>query len=343
MSLRKLASIQKILDIQPILGADKIERLSVLGWYCASQKGTFKVGDLCVYFEPDSMIPKRSWSEWLFKGNDSNKETVRLRTIRLKNQISQGLCLPISILTAKDSELANTALHESEDVTDILEIKKYEPPIPAEIGGIAKGKFPEFLEKTDEDRIQIVPAVLERHKGKAFYYTEKIDGASMTVHFRDNEFGVSMREWELKDSETNSLWKVAKELQLLEKLGSVGKNIAVQGEIYGEGIQKNKYKKRGQHFAIYNVFDIDKREFYSFKEFERFCRDLELTTVPIIDEIVLDHTLDELVSMSVGSSKINPEAMKEGLVFRPIIEERDPQLGRLSFKVLNPEFLMKYE
>ena len=93
--MRKLASIQKIIDITPIEGADKIELVKLLGWQCVSKKGEFKINDLCVYFELDSIIPRKPWSEFLFK---TTSDSYRLRSVKLKGALSQGLALPITIL-----------------------------------------------------------------------------------------------------------------------------------------------------------------------------------------------------------------------------------------------------
>src|ERR1700744_3519324 len=125
-NMRKLASIQMIRSLEPIEGADAIEKATVLGWQLVVKKGEFRVGDLCIYCEIDSVMPDRPEFEFL------RPRGMRIKTIRLRGQVSQGICLPVSILPA------GTVLEENIDCTDILEITKYEPPIPACLGGVAK-------------------------------------------------------------------------------------------------------------------------------------------------------------------------------------------------------------
>jgi len=90
--MRKLVHIEKINEILPIEGADKIELVKVLSWQCIAKKGEFKVGDLCVYHEIDSVCPETDNYEFL------RSRKFRIRTIKMKGELSQGLALPISIL-----------------------------------------------------------------------------------------------------------------------------------------------------------------------------------------------------------------------------------------------------
>ena len=139
--MRKLASIQRIKALEPIPDADSIEKATVLGWQLVVKKGEFQVGDLCVYCEVDCLLPDRPEFEFL-KNRGS-----RIRTIRLRGQVSQGICFPLSILPA------GTPIEEDLEVTELLDIVKFEPPIPACLAGIQKGEFPSFIPKTDETRV----------------------------------------------------------------------------------------------------------------------------------------------------------------------------------------------
>ena len=170
MATRKLVTIQKISDLKPIENADAIECAGVLGWHVVVKKGEFKIGDPCVYFEIDSLLPVVSEFAFLSKSgvkksyaDGKEYEGYRLKTIRLRGQISQGLCLPISILDGKkyptDSR-KNPVYQTGTDVTSLLGVVKYEPVIPANLSGQAKGLFPGFIPKTDETRIQFCPKVL---------------------------------------------------------------------------------------------------------------------------------------------------------------------------------------
>ena len=228
---RKLATIRIIDDIRPIEGADMIELVTVGGWNVVVAKEVgHKVGDHVVYCEIDSFLPIREEFEFLRKSSYKkmgDQEGFRLKTIRLRGQVSQGLILPMSVF----GDFGWTA-YEGLDVTEKLGIVKYEPPIPAELSGKVKGSFPSFIPKTDEERIQNLTKEYQEWKYQSkhlFYVTEKLDGSSATYYFKDGEFGVCSRNLELLETEGNSFWKVARELDLENKMKSLGKNVSFQG------------------------------------------------------------------------------------------------------------------
>jgi len=332
---RKLASIQKVLDVQPIPNADAIEVLTVLGWKVVAKKGEFKVGDLVVYFEVDSILKESPEVEFLRKSN------FRIKTIKLRGQVSQGLCLPLSILDTLDHRLPPV---EGDDFTERLGVQKYEVYVPAQLAGTVKGNFPSFLSKTDEMRIQAVPELLFKHQLKKFYVSEKVDGSSMTVYLNQDEFGVCSRNLDLKETEGNSFWKVARELDLENKLRSLRRNVALQGELLGPGVQGNKYKLMKLGYYVFNAYDIDTGLHFNYPDLAQIVAYLSLTNVPFIsDSYVLPATVDELVEYSKGKSLLNKDTHREGVVFRPVVNEYSEELrGRLSFKCINPDFLLKY-
>lgn len=332
--MRKLASIQKIKAIETIEGADAIEKAFVLGWQLVIRKGDFNVGDLCVYCEIDSVMPDKPEFEFVrTRGN-------RIKTIRLRGQISQGICFPLGILPE------GTEILEDLDVTDLLGVTKFEPPVPANLAGTVKGMFPTFIPKTDETRVQVLEKVLNTYAGTVCYVTEKLDGSSVTFYLRDGEFGVCSRNLDLKFSEENSMWKFAIANRLEEKLKALTRNIAIQGEIIGEGIQKNKYKLRAQAIYFFNVFDIDAYRYLSLNEVKGLLAELELKMVPVLEE---DYFLEDSVEALIGKSKmrsvLNKDTIAEGIVIRPVEEKIDREVlqGRISFKAINPDFLIKYD
>ena len=335
--MRKLATIQKIKDLQPIAGADRIERATVLGWHVVVKKGDFQVGDYCVYCEIDSLLPEKPEFEFL------RPRKFRIKTVRLRKQISQGIAFPTSIL----DDYEDVEIKEGADVTDLIGVKKYEPPIPITMSGNVKGAFPGFIPKTDEIRIQSMPDVLTRseNRGKRCYVTEKIDGTSATYYLKDGEFGVCSRNLELRESEKNIHWIAARQYDLAARLRGLNQNIAIQVEIIGPKIQKNKYALAKPQLMVFNVFDINRYEFLSYEDFVSFTETLKLETVPILrDDYVLGQDdVDSLVRMSEGKSVVNPKILREGIVIRSVVETRDPEIGRLSFKVINPLFLLKFE
>jgi len=226
------------------------------------------------------------------------------------------------------------------DVTEELGITKYEPPIPAELAGEVKGAFPSFLIVTDEIRIQSLPNIPIEYANQKFVVTEKLDGSSTTIYLKDNELGVCGRNWEYFESSTNSFWKFVRQNSLEKKLKELGRNLGLQGEIIGEGIQKNKYKLKGQTIRFFRIFDIDKYEFLPYEEMvDIIVNQFKLETVPILDwNYILPNNVDEILAHAQGKSILNPQIEREGVVF---VKHEPKNQGRLSFKAISNKFLIE--
>ena len=355
---RKLASIRVISNLSPIEGADKIETATIDGWKVVVAKDVgHKVGDKVIYCEIDSFLPIRDEFEFLRKSSYKkmgSEEGFRLKTIKLRGQVSQGLILPLSVLKSTDIVKVTTVKTEwgnqyelfaedgepmvevGDDVTEVLGIVKYEPPIPAELSGKVKGVFPSFLRKTDEERVQNLTKEYENYKllGRKFYVTEKLDGSSATFYYKDGVFGVCSRNLELLETEGNTFWKVARELDLENKLRDFGVNISLQGELIGEGIQGNPYKIKGQTVKFFNLFDIDLHVYHSLAHLDRALGIMGLKMVPIVDEFFnLPDTIEELLKYTEDKSILNSNFDREGVVIRS--NDRT-----ISFKVISNKFLL---
>lgn len=326
--MRKLASIQRIISLDPIPNADAIMKATVLGWQLVVKKNEFDPGDLCVYVEIDSVLPEVEAFEFL-----RNKK-FRIRTIKMRGQISQGICFPLSILPE------GIEITEDMDVTDILNISKYEPPIPASLTGVMKGNFPSFIPKTDETRVQVLQKLLYKYEGEKCYITEKLDGTSVTYYIRDGVFGVCSRNMDLIESDENTYWKMARAMDIENKLRNLGKNIAIQGELVGESIQGNKLKIKGQTVFFFNVFLIDEYRYASYNEWKDILENqLELATVPVLStSYILETDISAILKMSEITSTLCPEVIAEGIVIRLLQSDE-----HVSFKAINNEFLLKYE
>jgi len=260
-----------------------------------------------------------------------DQEGFRLKTIKLRGQVSQGLILPMSVF----GDFSWTA-YEGLDVTNRLGIVKYEPPIPAELSGKIKGGFPSFLHKTDEERVQNLVKEYGEYKFTSthqFYMTEKLDGSSATFYMNEGEFGVCSRNLELLETEGNTFWKVARELDLENKLKDKG-NICLQGELIGEGIQGNPYKIKGQNVHFFNAFDIDKQTRLGINEFLVLLDEMELVSVPILDvAMLLPDTVTGMLELAEGKSRLNDKTEREGVVVRSLD-------NTISFKAISNKFLL---
>lgn len=344
-NLRKLASIRIISEILPIEGADAIELAIVDGWKVVVAKNVgHKVGNKVVYCEIDSFLPIEPEFEFLRKTSFKKMggtEGFRLKTIKLRGQLSQGLIIPlgdaIEVMKRKNGEVYFEMLEVGMNVSELLGIQKYEPPIPAELAGKVKGMFPSFLRKTDEERIQNLKEEFEEYKtsDKVFYVTEKLDGSSATFYMYNEEFGVCSRNLDLYETEGNTFWKVARELDLENKMKNFGGNFSLQGELIGEGIQGNPYNIKGQTVRFFNVFDIDAGEYLPLNEFKFIIEDLGLETIPILSEEfdLSNFTIDELLNLADSKSQLNPNFDREGVVIRSTDRT-------ISFKVISNKFLL---
>jgi len=339
---RKLAAIQRIEEVRDIENADAIQAYRVLGWWVVDKKDAYKVGDLVIYLSIDSWIPTEI-APFLSKGKEPSiydgVKGERLRTVRLRGQISQGLLLPLNQVW-KEWTPENIATHVSEgdDVADMLGIKKWEPPIPAQLGGQVRGAFPSSIPKTDQERIQNLTAELEdwKARGYAWEITEKLDGTSMTVFMeRDGRFGVCGRNWELTETADNSLWKAARADDLEAKMRAFGKAIAIQGELIGEGIQGNPYRLKGQRFFAYDVYDIAEGRYWTAMDRQQLISSIGINHVPLIGAGELDAGIPTLLQWAEGKSQLCATTEREGLVYKCI---EDPMI---SFKCISNKFLIK--
>ena len=351
-SSRKLASIAEITYIKPIDGADAIECAVVNGgWPVVVKKGEYKVGDVAIYLEIDSWVP-HELAPFLSKGQEPREyngvKGERLRTIRLRGQVSQGLLLPKTIL----DELGLWPLAGNpvgHDLTNQLNIQKWEPPIPAQLQGVMKGNFPNFLPKTDQERCQnLRKEIFETFLDEIYEVTTKLDGSSMTVYVKDGEVGVCSRNIDLIETEGNSFWKAAREQNIIEALlevsASKGEEYSIQGELIGEGIQGNPEKLTGQRFYLFDIYSITEDRYLSPSERYSILDKLNMNGasiehVPIVNGVmnVTGHfgTIDELLEFAEGQS-LNPQTKREGVVFKSHGSD-------FTFKAIANSYLLKHK
>lgn len=317
------ATIQKILNLTPIANADKIELAKVQGWEVVVNKGLHNIGDYIVFVSIDTIVPDQPEFEFL---RDRN---FRVRTIKLRGQISQGLILPLNILPL--DMIPDAEYNEGFDVSDILGITHYEKPLPLELTGMAFGSFPSFLQKTDEEMVQSCLGKLAQLQGQPYYITIKIDGMSGTFFRTVDKFGVCSRKLELKDHENNVFWKMARKYGL----DTLVPGIYAQGEVAGPGIQKNKLGLKEVDLFIFNLRYIEGNKPVAFAEMKQTLEyPGRCKMVPVIasgDSFSLK--LEDLIELA-GTVKYDNGAAAEGIVVRS-------QDGLISFKVMNNSYLLK--
>ena len=336
---RKLASIQKVEAVSSIPGADNIEQIRVMGWSLVAVKDEFKVNDLCVFFEIDSLLPDDR-PDFSFM----EKSKYRVRTIKLRGVLSQGLAMPLSVLDVQRwDHVLSPPYEEGSDVTEALGVNQWEPPAKFNAGGV-RGAFPFYVPKTDEIRVQSALGVIEELQGLPCYITEKVDGTSATFSHRDGDFHVSSRNLSLKPADDSAHWRMARKYDLEMKLAELG-NFAIQAELCGPGIQKNRLMLKEHDIFVFSIYDIDNTRFLGYNDMMGVVINLGLNPVKTLGlpATVFDMDLDGLLELAEGTydGTDNP---REGIVVRTMEEQYSATLqGRLSFKVLNNRYLLKEE
>ena len=333
---RKLASIQQIAEIQAIPNSDNLAHYRINGWWVVDRINQYQVGDLVIYLEIDSWVPTEL-APFLSKGKEPREfngiKGERLRTIKLRGALSQGLLLSVSVINhAFPIELAIIGT----DVTAELSITKWERPIPAQLAGQVRGNFPSFLRKTDQERVQNIN--LSDYYGQSFEVTEKLDGSSMTIYYNEGQWGVCSRNIDLKlDQEGNAFVDMFNRLlpQLQAGMPDNAPNFAIQGELIGGRIQGNPYNLSDYAFYVFSVYDIDNQEYYLPFVAQSTASHFKLNYVPVIGSVtLLDETTEQLLSLAEGKSLLNLNAEREGIVLKAVANQS-------SFKCISNKWLMK--
>jgi RNA ligase (TIGR02306 family) len=331
--MRSLVTIQRVKMLSPIPDSDFLETAHVMGWQCVVKKGEFNVGDMGVYFEVDSFLPEELRYEFLrassYRDNADNGKGFRIRTVRMRGQLSQGLILPYALFPELEG------YNEGEDVTEKLQVKKWYIPETANPGGTIIGERPCGIPASDEIRIQSALELLEQLQGEAYYITTKMDGTSGIVYYIDGQIGCCSRNKEIKDEEEALYWTPVYKYGLKEKLAALGKNIVLTGEICGPGIQKNKLRLPTVEWYVFDVKDWDSGKYFAYDEACEICAALGLSVVPLEERGEhFSYSLETLLEKAKG--KYPSGLDKEGIVVRNVLFPKG-----ISFKVLNNDALLK--
>ena len=370
--MRNLVTLRKVDKLLPIKGADRIELALMGGWACIVKKGEFIEGSLGFYFEIDSWIPATD-TRFEFLGSPKGykgRNGWRIKTMKMRGAISQGLMLPTSMFPELDCII--TQANYDED----LKVEKWESQEATRTGGVLAGKpkskFPAFIPKTDQERLQNLGHYFELHKDTEFEETKKLDGSSITMFkvedklpwykrwvnkvlpgtYEPVRFGVCSRNLELKPTDDftasfkngdkvsehnqSDFWGTALKYNIHEDL-PVG--FALQGELIGPRIQSNHEKVHNLEIHIYDIYDISK---------ERYCTPAERYAImanhlPNVQHVpVVDHgvkifqvctSFEEFQERVTGLS-MNPDTVSEGRVYKAMD-------GSFSFKLISNQYLLK--
>lgn len=344
--MRKLASVQRVWKIEPIEGADRIELAHVLGWQCVVNKGQIQPMDLAVYFEIDSFLPIRPEFEFMrassYKKSDIMGEGFKLKTMRFRGQLSQGLLLPLSTFPEIPAD-ANLGM----DVTDLLGVRKWEIEERATTGGTVVGTLPYDIPHTDETRVQAMPELIQAFSGLEYYISTKLDGSSHSIGIDENGFHVTGHNYEYKNDGSSDFYKLVNDRGYREKLDSFTKahsldTLTIQGEFCAPGILKNRLKLTKPEWYVFTVRENGHR--VGLDRMLEVCKALGFDHVPIeergFDLASKYPTVESLLERADGEYPRGGK--KEGIVIRPTEPVFCPLISAsLSMKVVSNKYLLK--
>ena len=338
---RKLASVQKITNLTKIGEKCNEEFATVLGWKVLVHIDQFKVGEKVIFFEIDSILP--SGKKWTKKIKPKN---LHIKTRKNYNEIIQGFVMKLDILKKEDNfqklNIKIEDLEEGYDLTDILEVKKFDENSEEGQKELEKVFPSELIEKSDEIRCQSNLNYIELFAGKEFYSSLKYDGSSATYLIDPNtkKFRVCSRNMGLNLDEKNIYNEIAKKYDIQNKLLKFEGKYAIQGEVYGPKVNKNPLKVSELKIAVFTIKDIKNNYYLGFDEMVKVCKEMDLPMVEVIEEGVFNYkTIDELVLKSKGNYP-GTDGPREGLVYR-VKKDWNKDGIRLSFKVINDDYLIK--
>jgi RNA ligase (TIGR02306 family) len=356
-----IVEVCEIKSVEAHPNADRLDIATVKGWNCIVQKGSYSIGDWCVFFPPDSILP-----DWIIEEYELEflKKGGRVGTLKLRGYISQGLILPPTVL-AKSGGYHFVG----DDVTKVLGVTKYEvPEKPIHMQGKSttrKVQNPNFTKYTDIENIQNFDTVFQ--DGDIVVITEKIHGSNIRfgwlpieINWKNgNVFGILrslFRKYILRDKYEFVYGSHNVQLQFDRDKGFYAENIYAKvlknyntsdlpkgytfyGEVYGKGVQELEYGCSDLRLVIFDVKDSKDNHYVNWHTLTMVCEQYGFPTVPLLYEGWFD--LRTLKNCTEGYSSIDSTQIKEGCVVKPILETNHPRIGRMILKSINPEYLAR--
>lgn len=338
---RVMARVVTIDNVERHPNADALDICTVGGWNIVTKIGEYKTGDFAVMCEIDSWVP-HELASFLSKGKEPREyrgvKGERLRTAKLRGVVSQGLLLPMSVLNIEtDGIIYETLADDGCDVSEVLNIQKWEPEIPAQLAGQVRGNFPSQIPKTDQPRIQNLKKELSiaQHKGLQFAIEEKLEGSSLTMYLDiEDEFHVCSRNLDLKNDGANSFWRAAikYDVENIMRQNNL-QGYAIQAELLGPGIQANIYQLNDVEFYVFDVYTVKQARYLYPAERRELIATLGLNQVPVVCESTTLGTMEEIIALADSKSMLY-NTLREGIVFKQLD-------GDMTFKSISQQYLIK--
>lgn len=345
-------TVERIAEVWKHSNADRLEmaRVASMSYQFVIAKASFQADDLVIYFPIDSLLPESIISALGLEGKLSGPQRNRVKTVRLRGQISQGIVAEPGLLL---TDWNNGNYHEGQDVTEQLGVVKYDPPpVPSQAGTLLP--LPPLVSVYDIEGAERFGNVVEKLLDEQVVITEKLEGSHFAATiYADGEIVISQRRYKIEPvPEAEHDWHKAARLSgLREKLPALkaeierqqGKPVEVvtlRGEMIGTGIQGNYYHLPNQQVRMFEL-EVN-GEPVPARDFLALTGQFEIETVPVL---TLNMTLRtwlnrrSIAEAADGVSVINPSLAREGIVIRPMQELRDLDFGRVIIKQRSPQYL----
>jgi len=334
--------------------------LDSISFQFVTGKDEYKEGDKVLYFPIDALISENVAERLGVKGKLSGKNKNRIKTVRLRGEISQGLVGKLEDFYDLIGDSTNP-----EVITEKLGVTKYEPPVvPCKSGNLVG--LPCGLSVYDIEGAERNKDILNQLLNEEVIVMEKLEGQNFSITFdsQKQKIFVNQRKFSiipLENKQDHIFWKIAKKIiknnksliDFVEWMGKIGNNVTLYGEFIGPGIQNNVYQLKEYDVKCFDIKIND--TFVNFNEycnyFDQYFGDINhlpawhVLSAPIVDKNVLKKILNEksITEYSHGKSKLNPNVFREGIVVKPLKEKYLNKFGRLILKQRDPIYLSNFE
>jgi RNA ligase (TIGR02306 family) len=343
--------IRKITSVTPHPGADKLDLVQVGGYYAVCQKDTHKAGDLILYIQEDSLFTDMEIAK-LLKVTDylTGKDKNRVKAIRLRGRLSQGICISFDALDEVTSALGFGYYEHREglDAAEHLKIVKYEEPIPIQMAGQVRS-WPSFLPHYNIENVKRPESFVWLQEGEEVVVTEKLHGTNVAIAIgpgleEGEDAFVCSRNHALKEDVNNVYWRAVHQFGLIDILKDMKDNdpycpdetISLHGEIIG--VQDLKYGLKNGEVA-FRAFDIRcNGEFLNYEVFSSLCHHFN---IPMVPELYRGpYNYDKINEVIQGKSTL-ADNIREGGVVKPIKERLTEYGDRVQVKFISDGYLLR--
>ncbi|MFI1074386.1 RNA ligase (ATP) [Streptomyces puniciscabiei] len=340
----------EVLTVHEHPNADALELAQVGLYRAVVAKGAYRTGEAAVYIPEQSVLPAGLIEELGLTGRLAGGEANRVKAVRLRGELSQGIvCRPKALA---DVDLARAAA-EGTDFADRLGITKWVPPIPPTMNGEVESA-PDLLPWVDIENIQRYPDIFT--PGEPVVLTEKLHGSACLLTYVADEGrvyvsskGFGAKSLALKEDPRNLYWRAVRghgvaeaAARLAERLGA--RRIGVFGEVYGAGVQDLSYGADGRRDTLgYAVFDVSAEVDGTVRWLD--AAELLEGELPVVPRLYAGpYDIERVLEFASGRETVSGRGLhlREGAVIRPAVERYSPVTGgRAIAKAVSPAYLTR--